>query len=287
MDVIEQYRQGNPIVNILTAPDVPPEWLVKDMFLQGTLVCLAGSPGSGKSYISYTLGLAVAAGVPALSGLVPAATPKRVLYFDQENSRQDRDKYLCRSYVGLTDANGAAPDLEVLRDNFWPCYFHLGDADWEDRAAECIEFVRPHLIVFDTATPCFNLQDENDNAEATRAGQALHRLMDLVSPKATAIVLRHEKLKTERGSRRTMRGAKAWHSQADAILFQVKQPGRPRKSSLSLTRLVPDKTRAYGLRQTVYITPKWTDAERSGLRLDGSYDPDEEHKEAEDADEGE
>lgn len=281
MSTQEDDPFANPIVHILTAPEQEPEWLVPDMFLQGTLVLLSGDAGAGKSYLSYTIGLAIAAGVPAFSGIVPGSKhPRRVLYFDQENSRQDRDKYLCRSWVGLTAANGAEPDLERLRDNFWPVHFHLGGPDWVDRASEWVEFVQPHLIVFDTATPCFDLEDENDNGEATRAIKQIHHVMELTTPKATALVLKHSRVKAERGGR-MIRGAKAWKSAADALIFQVKGRGRPTKGGLTITRMVPDKTRAYGLTQTVYITPRWTDEKRSGLLLEGSYRPTDEHAEAE------
>ena len=82
-----------------------------------------------------------------------------------------------------------------------------------------------------------------------------------------------------------MRGAKAWHSAPDGVMFQVKTRGRPRKDGLSLTRLEPDKTRAYGLSRIVYITPEWTDNQRTGLVLHGSYNPDKEHKKREELDE--
>lgn len=273
----------NPIVDILCAEEKPPDWLIPELLLQGAMVCLAGEPGTGKSYISYTLGLAVASGCKALSGIVPKGDPRRVLYFDEENSIQDRDKYLRRSWQGLTATNhGKEPDLGLLIDNFWPLHMVLGTDNWKDTAAMAIEQVQPHLIVFDTATPAFNIQDENDNAEATQAIKGIRELMKLTDPPATAVVLKHAKMRTEKGGRRTMRGAKAWQGAADGVMFQVMATGRPRKDGLRLTRLEPDKTRAYGLRQTIYITPSWLDDKRNGLKLDASYSADKEHKKAED-----
>ena len=74
-----------------------------------------------------------------------------------------------------------------------------------------------------------------------------------------------------------MRGAKAWLGSTDGTWFQVRLPGRPRKQGF-LTRLEPDKTRAYGLQQPIYITPEWTADDKSGLYLHGSYAPSKEHK---------
>lgn len=283
------FAPDNPIVEILTAEEQEPDWLVPNLFTQGTLVVLGGEPGAGKSYVVYTIMLAIAAGHQALSGLVPERDPKRIIYFDEENSNQDRDKYLRRSFNGLgglkSKRNPDGLDLSAIQDNFWAVHFHLGGDDWVDRAAEWVDFVKPHAMVFDTATPCFNIADENDNAEATQAMKGIRQLMRMTDVPSTAVVLKHAKIRTEKGGRRTLRGAKAWQSGADAILFQVKAPGRPRRDGLSLTRLVPDKVRAYGLHETLYITPDWTDDKRTGLSLAGSYSPDREHLKAEQADE--
>ena len=271
----------NPIVDILCAEEEPPEWLIKDILVQGAFTTLIGESGAGKSYVSYTLGLAVAAGVPALSGIVPKAEPKRVLYFDDENSRQDRDKYLRRAWLGLKALNGGKePDLGLLLENFWPVGFALGGDDWADKAEEWIVGLRPHLIVFDTANACTNVDDENSNAEATRAIKAMKRLMRINEDQgviASTLALKHAKTRTEKGQIRTVRGAKVWKDMSDSVLFQVKLGGRPRKDGLSGTRLVPDKVRAYGLQQPIYIDPVWTDKARNGLQLNGSYKASNEH----------
>jgi len=267
----------NEIVDVLHAAEQDPVWLIPDLLLQGSMVCLAGEPGAGKSYVSYTAGLAVATGIAALDGIIPPGKPKTVIYFDQENSRQDRDKYLRRSWHGLA-RNGKLPDVGLLLQHFHPVHFALGDDDWAEIAAEYIALLCPQLVIFDTATPCFNIGDENDNAEAVREIKKIRQLMALGDPVVSAIVLRHAKIAIEKGGRRTMRGAKSWHNAADGIMYQVKQAGRPRGDGLSRTRLEPDKTRAYGLSRTIYITPEWTEEERTGLFLHGSYTPDKEHK---------
>ena len=279
----EKFTFSNPIIDILTAEDVEPDWVVPNLIAAGSMIVLGGEAGAGKSYISYTICLAIAAGVPALSGIVPAGPCKRVLYFDEENSGQDRDKYLRRSFQGLGGLD--VMDYADLLDNFLPVHFHLGGDDWIDRCAEFVDFWTPDLLVFDTATPCFNIQDENANAEATQAMKGIRHLMRMTDPVASALVLKHAKVRVD-GGRRMLRGAKAWQSGADGVLFQVKAMGRPRNDGLNLTRLIPDKVRAYGLPQTLYITPEWMDAKRNGLKLSASYTPDKDHKKAERKDEG-
>lgn len=270
--------EDNKIVDILCAEERPPDWLVPELLTQGSFVTLVGESGAGKSNVSYVLALAVASGCKAFGGLVPKGKPRRVLYFDDENSQQDRDKYLRRAWLGLTAANGKEPDLGLLMQNFWPLSFQLGTDDWSDTMEEWIGHIKPHFIVVDTAPACFNIDDENNNAEASRNIKEMKKLMRLTTPVATALVLKHAKTRTERGQIRTVRGAKVWKDMSDSVLFQVKAGGRPRNDGLSLTRLVPDKIRAYGLQKPIYITPRWTDKERTGLVLEGSYTAGKDHK---------
>lgn len=272
-------------MEILCGDEVPPVWLITDMLIQGGFFCLVGESGAGKSYVSYTMALAIAAGCKGLNGLVPRGEPKRVLYFDDENSQQDRDKYLRRAWIGLTKLNGKEPDLGRLHTNFWPLSFQLGTDDWAETVSKWVVDKRPHCIIFDTANACFNIDDENSNAEAGKAIKRIKSLMREVTPTATAIVLKHAKTRTEKGQVRTTRGAKIWKDQSDSMLFQVKAGGRPRKDGLSLTRLIPDKIRAYGLQRPIYITPRWTDDARTGLVLEGSYSAGKEHRQDEENDE--
>lgn len=274
----DTFDWTSPLLDILHAPDVEPDWLIKDLMLQGTLVIIAGEPAAGKSYVSYTLGMAVASGVSALSGIVPAADPRKVVYFDQENSPQNRDKYITRSWHGLVDTHGALPDDVVLYDNFFPVSFRLGGPDWDDEARRFIDHFQPHLVVFDTAASAFGIADENDNAEASRVIERIRHLMTRTNPMMTAVVLKHAKTQTEEGGRRRIRGATMWQSLADQVMFQVRSQGRPptkRGKGLHITKLVPDKTRAYGLTDTIKIIPSWTDEAHTGLMLEGKIEDNE------------
>ena len=255
-DRVAEYE--NPIVDIITNDQSHPEWLIPGLMLQGWLGCLAGAPSSGKSFISYTLALAVASGQPALGGLIPAGPPRKVLYFDQENAEQDRNRYVSQLYLGLARANGVEPDLALLHQNFWPVGFWLGDPQWEETAREFVLRLQPQLIVFDTATPCFDIRDENSNAEAGQVINKLTRLQRLVNPTATIVVLRHENVrkKEDKGQRRSMRGAKGWLSWTHGTIYVIRTGGRPRKYNLFLSRIEPDKVRAYGLQETYFLTPE-------------------------------
>jgi hypothetical protein len=251
-----------PIADLLVDPAPPVEWLIPEFIPQGSLIALAGEPGAGKSFLIYTLALALATGTSTLGWEIE---PKRVLYFDQENSRSDFLQYFKWAWIGL-----GRPDRTLIDENLGFVSFHLGGPDWSSRAEAAIHAFKPQLIVFDTTTPSFAIQDENSNAEATLVITKLRRLQALTTPTATIIALKHVRRRPEDGDF-TLRGAKAWEGAVDSVIYQLKVPGRPPKGGEGLrrTKLEPSKTRAFGLRETVRIAPQWImeGSERVGLSL--------------------
>lgn len=249
-----------PLAALLAGTDSPVTWLVPDLLPQGSLVVLAGESGAGKSVLCYTLSLALASGTDFLGQTL--SPPQSVVYFDQENSRPDCIQYLRWAWHGL-----GCPALPPLAERLHVASFQLGSRTWVERAASLVMPTQPALIIIDTATIACDIQDENSNGEATQALLNIRRLQALVTPPATALVLKHSKVTTEH-HQRTIRGAKAWLGTADAVIFHLRNPGQPRKDGLQVTRLEPWKTRAFGLKSTLYINPRWT-ADTQGLILTG------------------
>ena len=274
----------NDILDVLFGEEADPEWLIRDFLIQGSFTTLIGESGAGKSTIAYLLALAVASGQPVLSGLVRPAEPRRVLYFDDENSGPDGNRYLRTAFQGMV---GGSTTLErtmakLLDENLRVVRGKLRRAGehWAEAVADWVIAYRPHLIVYDTANACTNVEEENSNAEA---GRTINKLKDIATINesdgfvACSLPLKHAKTRAEKGQIRTVRGAKVWKDMSDQTVFQIKLMGRPRKDNLSGTRLVPDKTRAYGLRNPIYIDPMWTDAARTALVLRGSLKATQEH----------
>ena len=278
----------NPILDILHAEETRPDWLIENVMLAGTLVCLAGAPAAGKSYLSYSLSLALASGVSALSGIVPAGNPQRVVYFDQENSPANRNAYLTRSWHGLRDSHGVLPDDGLIYEHFMPVHFYLGQKNWLEKAARFVDYFEPALVVFDTAASAFGIVDENSNAEAAQVIGEIRTLMAHTNPMATVLVLKHARSTPDDNGKYRIRGATMWQSLVDQTLFHIKMQGRPRNpglkrpglGKLSPTRVQPDKTRAFGLSQTIYIEPSYTDEGRTGLLLEGTFEKSAETKRA-------
>lgn len=249
------------IPTALTADAPPVEWIIPDFLPRGSLIALAGMAGTGKSFLSYSLSMAAATGIQFLNRQMPVT---KVLYFDQENSQPDAIQYLRWAWHGL-----GKPPIELLGLNFVLAPFVLGMKDWPSIAARYVIEYRPDLIVFDTTTPAFNIDDENDNSEASKAICGLRTIQSLIQPTPGILALKHAKLDSTSG-RYTLRGAKAWESQVDGVVFQMKTAGRDRADGLTNTELKPSKVRAFGLRETIHIRPEWLMDEaqtKVGLRL--------------------
>lgn len=240
------------IATLLHAPAAEPPWLVPDVLLQGQMAVMAGEPGVGKSVLAYALALAVALDVPFLGRLV---TPGHVLYFDEENSLPDLQEYLRWLWHGL--------ERPLLTHAARLHLFHfslLGQPHRYPFMAQLANQHQPLLIIIDTATPALDIQDEDKNAEASRAISNLRKVQAAAGPACSVLILKHALLTHEKGARRTVRGAKAWEGATDGLFFHVAAAGRPRKDGLRASHLEPGKVRAFGLRQELYIEPSWVGA---------------------------
>jgi RecA-family ATPase len=243
---------------ILSRDIVEPEWVVKGMIPRGNMVIWAGGEGAGKSYTMYNLTYAIGCGKPFLGH---ATNPSRVVYFDEENSEPDFLKYNQWAWR----AHGAI-DPNLLTSIRLEHYSLLNG--WHGAMRAIIKEHKPDLVIIDTATPAFHLQDENDNAEANRVIIELRRIRGELAPRATFIVLKHERQRDERGHRRTIRGAKTWLGAFDQVIYHVVAPGaRRRKDGTRMTVIEPDKLRAFGLSYRIGIDPCFDGPERNTLIL--------------------
>ena len=133
---------------------------------------------------------------------------------------------------------------------------------------------QPSLIYIDTATSALAISEENDNSEAQRAIQGLRHVMRDSGMNPAIKVLKHAKFHSggdHKGgtTRRTIRGAKAWLGAVDQVMYHIRGKGAPRKGGLYTTYLVPDKSRAFGLRGILRISPEYTEGTPKGLILQG------------------
>lgn len=246
--------------SIVTQQAIEPHWIVKDMLPRGTTVLLAGEAGAGKSFLSYVLAYSVASGLPFLGH---QTVPTRVLYFDEENGEPDFLQYNQWVWSGL-----GQPDLPAL-DERLEIEHNALVAGWREKVLVMMGDLKAELVVFDTATPAFSVKEENDNSEATEICRILRGYRQKTGQETTFLILKHERMRDDPGHRRTIRGAKAWMGAADQVLFHVASKGRRRKDGLRKTQLLPEKMRAFGLRNPIVIDPQWADTSQKGLILNG------------------
>ncbi len=246
------------LAQIVTAPMTDPLWLVHRMIPRGSLVVIAGESGVGKSILCYHLTLCVAAGLPFLCHQTLSTD---ILYFDEENSKPDSTRYWQHIWRGLQ-----CPDPALWAPRIRFAWFGLGER-WQKTMKTCLaEGPAPGLIVVDTATPALRIEDENDNAEASRAIHALREVQQAANHETTIIVLKHEKTRDDVSHRRTVRGAKAWIGGVDIVMYHSFKRGG--SHGLRRTILAADKPRAFGLQYPIEIIPKWTQPEEpKGLIL--------------------
>lgn len=242
---------------------VEPHWIIKDLLPRGTTTILAGEAGAGKSFLSYCIAYSVSIGLPVLGH---TTVPTKVLYFDEENGEPDFIQYNQWVWAGL-----GQPDFGLLDTNLRIEHGILVTG-WQERMLMLMEEHRPGLVVIDTATPCFSVKDENDNAEANEIMRKLRHFRQSIGQETTFLILKHERMRDDVGHRRTIRGAKVWLGAADQVIFHVIARGRRRADGLRKTKLVPDKMRAFGLRQTLLLDPQWRDSDPKGLIINASID---------------
>lgn len=240
---------------------------MRDFLYQQSLICIAGVPGVGKSVFSYSLAVAIASGLPFL-GL--QTTQGRVLYLDEENGPANQPTYFKWAWKGQ-----GCPDLVTLSANLRigqnAILSHNGT--WVDMLLQKVREFSPSLLICDTSSSCFRLNDENDNAEASKAIGALRLIQEAANNNTSILILRHARIerdsKGKNPDRYKMRGASAWAGASDGVIFHLAPAGN--YHGLRPTYLIPDKTRAFGLRTQLTITPSWTCEDKSlaGIKLAG------------------
>lgn len=180
----------------LTDPGIarPVDWLVEGLMGKGWIGIAFGEPGSGKSWLSLSLAIAVLQGWDKWLGL-PLQAQGKVLYIDEENPE---DVILARlNQLGLR--NQDLPNLRFLHEQ----NIRL-DRDPSAVLDEALGF-DPTLIVVDALTR-IHTKNEND------AGEMSALFNDGLKPLArqtgaTVLVLHHANKVTDGNSYRRMRGS--------------------------------------------------------------------------------
>lgn len=161
-----------PVLTKLTAP--PISWMVPHFVPEGTLILIAGAPGSYKSFFALDLARRVAAG-QSFAGL-QATVPRKVLYLDAENGLSIVVSR--REYLQVTPT----PNLR-----YWGVFDEEPLPKLDDPSLLEFAATEKPLIVLDSLIR-WHKGDENSNAEMAKT---MGMLLALKGAGATVIVLHH------------------------------------------------------------------------------------------------
>jgi len=186
----------------------PPElltWIWEPYLPVGSLALLAAYMKVGKSTFAYALAVAVAQGQPFLG--YPTKQGSVLILAVEEHSRDVR---LRLERFGLSQNDSL--------------YVHAGRLSLLDLPS-IQSFVKEQgitLIILDTLSRFWDIQDENDNAEVTRR---VSPFLDLAHETNAAVLLIHHERKSGGEDGRGIRGGSALFALVDQALLLEKRQG--------------------------------------------------------------
>lgn len=219
-----------------SAPLETPQYLVKGVLPLTGVALLAGQFAAGKTFVGADLGLSVvfdrkflgrrvkSGGVLWIAAEGGGEIDSRV---EAAHAEKFQDDWSGEIPFLVTEPPAGISQQQVIT---W-----LENAVVE-AACVCVERfgVALRLVVVDTLAACFNIVDENDNAEAARLMKELARIGN--TNDVLAMPIAHHGKNAETG----VRGASAYGAGADAILavLGITDPstGKTSKRSLALTK---------------------------------------------------
>lgn len=242
---------ARPPIGELLAEELPPlSWLWEPFVPKGSLVLLAGDPKVGKSTFVYALVVAVVQGRPFLGYPVKQTL---VLILALEEHRREVRARLQRF--------GVRPDD--------PLVVHTGRLRSPGETIPVLtEFVARQgigLVVMDTLSRWWSIEDENDNVQVTRA---LDPLLRLAHETGVTVLLVHHARKPGPGDRspaHAVRGASALVASVDQALVLSRDKTRRRLDTIGRYAETPERVR-YELVGTEF------------RRVDGAEAPPGEHR---------
>jgi hypothetical protein len=210
----------------LDKPPPPTDWLVEGMFPAGEVVVLSADGGTGKSWFTMALALAVAGDEDEFLGL-PVVKHGPVIYVDEENPG---DLVSQRMHALGYETAKHSDNLEYL------VYQNVDLARQKELLLEEAEGILPKLIVIESLSRVSLGVEENSNTEMTNLFRAA--LVPLARNSGACVVATHHTIKD--GS--TSRGASAIRNAADEMLA-MRIPQTKAGNDRDYVNIFPDKPR--------------------------------------------
>jgi phage/plasmid primase-like uncharacterized protein len=202
------YLEGDPAPSRRIA-------IIKKMLPRDGTGIIGGQSGAGKSFIAIDLAIAIAAGQSFFGK--PTRTRVGTIYYAAEGGGS-----IAYRIEAAKRARGITERIPIFH------HITVGDMMDEKNIEEKISSilmaksvsekffgVPVGLIVFDTISACFHMDDENSNAEAAQICRILKQIADATD--CFVIAVHHYGKDRERG----LRGASSWRGNVDQVFAVV------------------------------------------------------------------
>ena len=234
----------------------PAEWLLDGLLVAGSLSCMYGPPGGGKTFVALSMAKSVATGRPMLGHAVRQTAP--VLY------------------VAAEDVHGVGQRVEAWNDHHGrpaghPVSFigeavNVANVAAVDALADAAESVAAGLVVLDTFARCSVGVEENSSRDIGQVVGLLDRLRARTG--AAVLLVHHSGKDVSRGSRgsNALLGAVDTELECvDGLLRVTKQKSAPADHPTGW-KLEPVATSA------VPVPRRWDDLDHDKSRRDDVLD---------------
>ena len=207
---------------IQNAPE--PRWLVKDIWTQGGVGFVSGSPKTFKSFFSLDMALSIATGLPFL-GHFPVNGSGPVLYIQEEDTLPTLKQRLGQVGGGKHPALHPMGELKLVNGEvFWgPGKIPdidawvmkqaiVSDFEWQERIDQQLSLKPYRMMILDPQMMLMGEIQENSYGEMTE--HFFKPLKQLANKYNVAIMLIHHVTKNEGEKGKGRRGSKMLGSQA-------------------------------------------------------------------------
>lgn len=229
----EKKISNHPLTKVVDFSDqpAPPDWVIPDFIAEGVTV-IAGGHGVGKTTVLLPLAMAVAGVHDKDYSLAPKYW-RHVIYITEDVHQAQRimtgyGEHLAwpsnpsifenmRERVHIIEAQRMPARLVVAAGAYYREKFTRTIRTTDSDGKEYVNELLP-LIVIDTMAATIELENENDNSEASQAVAALKQQFEGLP---TWIVGHVAKANLGRADAVTLRGAGAFEADANQVLYIV------------------------------------------------------------------
>jgi hypothetical protein len=251
---------------LFAMPDERPEWLVRNLVLDGGIGLIGAEPKIGKTWIATEIAVAVASGTPVFGKY--AAKPGRVMYFYTEDMREAVRSHL----LALCAGRGMSPRAVASTLYCQPRGRSI-DLSKPDDVARLVASARVaggcKLMVLD---PLRNVHEGEEDSSDSMAVVFKHVRLISVLLGCTVLLVHHAKKASEatRNQRpgQTMRGSGAIHGFVDSGIYLRERRG----DACSITSTLESEVKAARSAGVFDVTLKLVDDAESGVAREARWE---------------